>query len=194
MIKHSWNISLHQQIYAFRKTQMEKFLYHCTQDNALHAELLQGTSPFLWEVTLGLLSNKMRSFSRYNSYLLSQAVPVCSFWKSGRLQPSFSPTPLLSISLPGQTLPPCESSRLPQLLTSINVHLLHLPGNWQVLGNEGESMPNQNQTHFQRTSHHQSYMYEFTRKIPVDPNHIWISLKPPSHHSVKFQAEILKKR
>lgn len=72
------------------------------------------------------------------------------------------------------------------------MHLLHLPGNWQVLGNEGESRPNQKQTHFQRTSHHQSYMLEL---IPekFQLTQIWISLEPPSYHSVKFQAEILKK-
>lgn len=73
------------------------------------------------------------------------------------------------------------------------MHLLHLPGNWQVLGNEGESRPNQNQTHFQRTSHHLSYTLEFSRKIPINPNHICVSLEPPLYHSDKFQAEILFK-
>lgn len=67
--------------------------------------------------------------------------------------------------------------------------LLHFPGNWQVLGNEEESRPNQNQIHFQ--THHQSYMLEFTRKTPIDLNHIRIILEPLSYPSVKFQAEIL---
>lgn len=31
-------------------------------------------------------------------------------------------------------------------------------------------------------------------RTPIDPNHIWISLEPPSHRPVKFQAEILPKK
>lgn len=42
--------------------------------------------------------------------------------------------------------------------------------------------------------HHQPHVLEFTRKIQTDPNHIWISPKPPSYCPVEFQAEILTKK
>lgn len=39
LVKHSWNTSFYQQIYPFQNKQMEKCLFRCSQDNALHSEV-----------------------------------------------------------------------------------------------------------------------------------------------------------
>lgn len=159
MIKQSWNISLYQQIYAFRKTQMENFLYR-TQNNAVHTEVTafycKAPQHFSEKSHLAFFLTKWVVFPDTTAIPCHRLLQFAASENLADFNQAFLPFPCLSISLPGQTLLLCKSSQLPQLLTSINIHLLHLPGNWQVLGNEGESRPNQNQTHFQRTSHHQS--------------------------------------
>lgn len=183
---------------AFRKTQVEKFLYHCIQYNALHIEVTafycKASQHFSEKSHLAFFLTKPEVFPDTTAISCHRQFRFAASENLADFNQVFLPFPCLSINLPGQTSVLCKSSQLSQLLTPINMHLLHMPGNWQVLGNEGESRPNQNQTHFQRSSHHRSYMLEFTRKISIDPNHIWISLEPPSYHSVKFQAEVLFKK
>lgn len=185
MIKHIWNISLYQQIYAFWKTQMERFLNHCTQDNEVTAFYCKAPQHFSEKSHLAFFLTKWGVFPDTTVISYHRLFQFAASENLADFNQAFLPFLCPSISFPGQTLLPCESSWLAQLLTSINMHLLHLPGNWQVLGNEGESRLNQNQTLPENLPPPVLYAWIYTRKIPTDPDldQSWASFIPLSQIS-----------